>query len=122
VIRDLQANPTRSGGILRATLARATVTIELDADGQIIHHTATPIIEGLNPPVKPAVEGVGPAFDPLRLLTDAQRATVAERRAVCAGCDQNGGLTALTVKCNGCGCGCAGLSLVSGTCKLGRWP
>ena len=106
-----QINTTPGGGLrVRGLAARAVVFVELDADGQIISHTATP-----REPDAPT-----PVPDPLRLLTDAQRATVAERRAVCAGCDQNGGLTALTVKCNGCGC--VGLSLLNGTHKFARWP
>jgi hypothetical protein len=107
----MQLNPTPGGGArFVARVARARVTVELDADGAIISHTAEPL----------AAEAPAPRPDPLATLTPAQRDTVAARRAACAGCDQNGGLSAVTVKCNGCGC--AGLSLLNGTCKLQKWP
>lgn len=96
--------------MFRATLARAIVVTEYDADGQIIRHTATP-----REPDAPT-----PPRDPLATLTDAQRETVAMRKSACSGCEHNGGLTAVTVRC--AGCGCAGLSLLNGTCKMGKWP
>jgi hypothetical protein len=107
----MQLNPTPGGGArFVARVARARVTVDLDADGEIISHTITPR-ETTPAPIAP---------DPLRLLTEAQGLLVSARKAVCAGCDQNGGLAAVTVKCNGCGC--SGLSLLNGTCKLNKWP
>lgn len=116
MIRDLQANPTAAGGVVRFNLANARVVVEYDDHGNRLSET----IETLSAQSPAPTAATTAPTDPLRLLTDAQRATVAERRAVCEGCPENGGLTALTVKCNGCGC--AGLSLVSGTCKLEKWP
>lgn len=53
------------------------------------------------------------------LLSEAQRTVSLARYTVCKACPENAGLTAYTVRCKGCGC--AGLSLVSGVCKLGKW-
>ncbi|MFN3167912.1 MAG: hypothetical protein ACE37H_12710 [Phycisphaeraceae bacterium] len=56
----------------------------------------------------------------LSLLTPAQRDRVEARRRVCAPCSQNQKLSVVSVKCEACGC--AGVSLIHGRCKLRKWP
>lgn len=56
----------------------------------------------------------------LRFLGAEQRARLAARRPICAGCSQNKGLGEVTVRCEAVGC--AGVSLVSGRCKRRKWP
>jgi hypothetical protein len=108
MIRDVQANATAAGGVVRFNLGRVRVVVEYDDHGSRLFETIEPLLSAT------------PLPNPLATLTPVQRDTVAARRAACAGCDQNGGLAAVTVKCNGCGC--AGLSLLNGTCKLQKWP
>lgn len=106
----MQFRVTPSGGrVAEGSTKFGTYRVEWDSFNRLVSESCTP----LEPP-KPS----GP--DPLATLTDAQRSTVATRKAVCNACDQNGGLSAVTVKCHGCGC--AGLSLLNGTCKLNKWP
>ena len=54
-----------------------------------------------------------------RFYSEADQAIVARHRAACESCSENGGLSVASVKCKGCGC--AGLSLLSGVCKAGKW-
>lgn len=56
----------------------------------------------------------------LRFYDADQQAQIESRRKVCLTCDENRGLTVLTVKCRSCGC--AGVALVSGRCRLRKWP
>jgi hypothetical protein len=42
------------------------------------------------------------------------------RREACGDCGQNAGLHVLTVECEKCGC--SGLSLLRGRCKMRKWP
>jgi len=55
-----------------------------------------------------------------RFLTDADRATILLRLPVCQSCGMFRGSTTMTVACGQCGC--AGLSLISGSCPSGLWP
>jgi len=41
------------------------------------------------------------------------------RRSICNTCSESNGTTRYTVKCKNCGC--AGLSLLNGVCKLEKW-
>lgn len=56
----------------------------------------------------------------LSILTPAQNDLVEKRRACCEACRLSQGVTVLTVRCDACGC--AGVSLVHGRCKLYKWP
>ena len=56
----------------------------------------------------------------LSLLTPAQRELVEARRSHCEPCSQNKKLSIVSVQCDACGC--AGVSLIHGRCKLRKWP
>ncbi len=53
------------------------------------------------------------------VLSEAQAVLVTERRSICQECGQNAGLHVLTVTCDKCGC--EGLSLIRGRCKMRKW-
>lgn len=66
-------------------------------------------------------EPAGPVDPPAaRFLTDADRAVILLRLPVCQSCGMFKGSTTMTVACGQCGC--AGLSLISGSCPSGLWP
>lgn len=67
------------------------------------------------PPAAPAAGA--PALP--AILTQDQQQRVRERKAICATCDRAKGFTQLTVRCDGCGC--AGLSLLTGKCPKDKW-
>lgn len=54
-----------------------------------------------------------------RFMREADRRCAEERRTICLYCPSCCGPNVLTVCCRQCGC--AGLSLLSGDCKLGKW-
>ena len=56
----------------------------------------------------------------LSLLRPEQREVVEQRKARCGPCSQNQKLGVVTVQCKACGC--AGVSLIHGRCKLRKWP
>lgn len=56
----------------------------------------------------------------LRRLKPEQRGLVETRRRYCKPCSQNKKLSILSVQCQACGC--AGVSLIHGRCKLRKWP
>lgn len=56
----------------------------------------------------------------LSLLKPEQRELVEARRGFCGPCSQNSGLGTATVRCKACGC--AGVSLIHGRCRLRKWP
>lgn len=110
----LSSSPS-NGRILEGDTAFGKFRVEWAADGSLLSQS----MEIRTPPAPPAV-------DPLKHLTETQRSTVEAHRTTCqtsgpngAPCEMNGGMTGLTVKCHGCGC--AGLSLLHGQCKLGKW-
>lgn len=55
----------------------------------------------------------------LVLLSDDQQRTIASRKAVCESCAHAKRLHKISVHCEGCGC--AGLSLLTGTCPRNKW-
>ena len=62
-----------------------------------------------------------PAEQPAaRFLTDEQRAVIAIRLPICQPCEHYRGHSVMTVAC--AKCGCAGLSLLTGSCPSGLWP
>ena len=56
----------------------------------------------------------------LSLLKPDQRELVESRRRHCKPCSQNRKLSVVSVQCQACGC--AGVSLIHGRCKLRKWP
>lgn len=56
----------------------------------------------------------------LSLLKPEQREVVEQRKKRCGPCSQNEKLGVVTVQCKACGC--AGVSLIHGRCKLRKWP
>lgn len=56
----------------------------------------------------------------ISLLKPEQQELVALRKQHCEPCSQNRQLNAVSVQCEACGC--AGVSLMHGRCKLRKWP
>lgn len=128
----MRFSPSKQGGrIASGSTPWGDFRVEWDAAGRLVAEGLMLREPGANPGAEASketakedatsagepVEEHGPGL--LRLLTPAQRDLVRARRERCEGCTENEGLSTVTVRCRGCGC--AGLSLVHGTCKLGRW-
>jgi hypothetical protein len=116
---------------VRITLARAAIVTTYDDDGQIVSHEATPATASPPPRTDAATPGTAPGSTPVasergaKHPTSAELRLMADRLDICAPpngppCEKFGGRGAMTVACHGCGC--AGLSLRSGVCQLGKWP
>jgi len=56
-----------------------------------------------------------PNFD----MDSKKKNKLESRRSICNTCSESNGTTRYTVKCKNCGC--AGLSLLNGVCKLEKW-
>ncbi|MCX5658587.1 MAG: hypothetical protein NTW19_02560 [Planctomycetota bacterium] len=116
----MQFSPTKDGGrVASGSTPWGDYRVEWDARGRLVAQAMT-----ARRPEGPAPSNAGMTTDAAeratRFLDERQRTFLQARRARCAECPENQGITALTVNCRGCGC--TGLSFLHGACKLGRWP